>query len=89
MLKHQLQTVRVSDKLLTASGHRPLHLLAALPDSAKIMKIFVKKHIQLNALSEDGMTPLDLAIKYNNKEAAKVLLAAGGRTKYYDNKDKF
>jgi ankyrin repeat protein len=56
-------------------------------NAGPILKAFVKRGANLNHQTAAGMTPLDLALEYNNREGAEILLRAGARTNFYKNKN--
>lgn len=41
--------------------------------------MFIKRGVKINVLSEEGDTPLDIALQYNNLANAQILYNAGGR----------
>ena len=53
---------------------------AALEGRKEIVELLIAKGGDVNVKTEDGLTPLDRAIKYQRTETADLLRKHGGRT---------
>ena len=53
---------------------------AALEGRKEIVELLIAKGADVNVKTEDGLTPLDRAIKYQRTETADLLRKHGGKT---------
>ena len=67
------------DGVLGKTSYRVLHK-AAKEGSIKMVKFLIERGAMVNPRAEYGWTPLDLAIKKNQKEMIQILRANGGKT---------
>lgn len=82
LLKHGMRVQHQS----TADGATPLHR-AAQTGNIKIATLLLDHGADLNPTNYLGQTPLDLAIKFKNKEFAKFICTKGGCKKHADTSD--
>jgi len=59
-------------------GYHAIHFAAASKDHAKeLLTVLLDAHADINALNDNGQTPLHIAVFWNNVEAVKLLLERG------------
>jgi len=80
----------MDDKILN-SGYYPdetgfFH--AVKSENAPVIKLFIKKKINLNHADESGATPLFHAVRLNNSQTSQLLINAGAETIITDNSKK-
>lgn len=71
-LKSEYQTQLINEN--GTLGWNPLHFAVYHDKYVNILKYFISKGGDVNKHSNDGWTPLEIAIHRNNNEIAKFLL---------------
>ncbi len=69
----------VNRQVDSAQRPTPLHLAAARGD-AEMIKLLLRYHADPSAVTRDGLTPRQLALKMHHAEAAKLLNGGRGET---------
>ncbi|GAB3524446.1 ankyrin repeat domain-containing protein [Photobacterium alginatilyticum] len=63
----------------TSTGASALHV-AASKASPDIIELMIERGFRINIFTEDGMTPIQIALLFNNDEIAVTLLKHGAKT---------